>query len=379
MVIHLGICGSSPRGRERNSRTATSSSKTASTILTQLTHAAGEPEELAPPAPARARTITPTIPRPISQPRTKAGPLTLARWLVSISTTAMIGMGLSAIPTASGSEPPMAWPIYPSSAGVPVWAWWTASATVRWYSGAWPISPASTQPNLPVAQVHGQLVEHPRRSHVDERHGFAVQHHRRRPVNGCCAGDHVANADDQAGQGVEDQHSQHGGDSGDEVGAGGPAVDQHPSVGRAATSPAGVIAGRRNTGRCPMWRVTSRCDRFGGATAGAEARTWLARAWGPGSARPDPAGPVAGAGGGRRSQGEVLPQGLLARPGAVCVLPGCVVVGRAWAVPGGHPPGAGGPASKPGRPGARLRLCGQPGHTVAGSGHGAAAGGPAPV
>ena len=33
--------------------------------------------------------------------------------LVSMSTTAMIGIGLSAIPTANASDPPMAWPIMP--------------------------------------------------------------------------------------------------------------------------------------------------------------------------------------------------------------------------------------------------------------------------
>src|SRR3954454_6219147 len=56
----------------------------------------------------------PAMPRPISQPRAKAGPLTLARRLVSMSTTVMIGMGLSAIPAASGSDLPMDSPIYPS-------------------------------------------------------------------------------------------------------------------------------------------------------------------------------------------------------------------------------------------------------------------------
>jgi hypothetical protein len=37
--------------------------------------------------------------------------LTPARRVVSISTTAMIGTGLSAAPVASGSAPPIAWPI----------------------------------------------------------------------------------------------------------------------------------------------------------------------------------------------------------------------------------------------------------------------------
>jgi hypothetical protein len=57
--------------------------------------------------------MAPTMPRPISQPTTNASPLTLARSLVSMSITAMIGIGLSAIPTANGSDPPMACPITP--------------------------------------------------------------------------------------------------------------------------------------------------------------------------------------------------------------------------------------------------------------------------
>ena len=81
--------------------------------MTQLTHVAGEPDLLAPVGPATASTMAPTMPRPTSHPRTKSGPLTLAFWLVSMSTTAMIGIGLSAIPTASASDPPMAWPITP--------------------------------------------------------------------------------------------------------------------------------------------------------------------------------------------------------------------------------------------------------------------------
>src|SRR5712692_9286509 len=53
VVIHLGMCGSSPpRGRERNWWAATRSSRTPRTILTQLTHVAGEPDLLAPAGPA---------------------------------------------------------------------------------------------------------------------------------------------------------------------------------------------------------------------------------------------------------------------------------------------------------------------------------------
>jgi hypothetical protein len=81
--------------------------------LTQLTQAAGEPDSLAPADPASDRTITPTMPKPSSQPTMKTGPLTRALRLVSMNTTAMIGIGLSAIPTASGSDPPMALPIAP--------------------------------------------------------------------------------------------------------------------------------------------------------------------------------------------------------------------------------------------------------------------------
>jgi hypothetical protein len=114
VASHLGICGcSSPWGRERNTRAATSSSTMPAAILTQSTQAAGVPDLLALPAPATASTTAPTMPRPISQPRTKTGPLTLARRLVSMSTTAMIAAGLSATPSASGSDPPIAWPIVP--------------------------------------------------------------------------------------------------------------------------------------------------------------------------------------------------------------------------------------------------------------------------
>src|SRR3954454_6556548 len=83
------------------------------TTLTQLPQAAGEPDSPAPAGPAKASTMAPMTPRPTSQPTTNAGPLTLALRLVSMSTTAMIGIGLRAIPTASGSDPPMASPITP--------------------------------------------------------------------------------------------------------------------------------------------------------------------------------------------------------------------------------------------------------------------------
>ena len=87
-------------------------------ISTQLTQVAGAPDWLALAGPAIARTMAPTMPRPSSHPSRNAGPLVLALGVVSISTTAMIGMGLIAIPIASGSEPPMAWPISPPSPSV---------------------------------------------------------------------------------------------------------------------------------------------------------------------------------------------------------------------------------------------------------------------
>src|SRR5215213_9987630 len=55
-----------------------------------------------------ASTTAPTTPRPSSQPRTNAGPLDRARGVVNMSTTAMIGTGLSATPIASGRECPIA-------------------------------------------------------------------------------------------------------------------------------------------------------------------------------------------------------------------------------------------------------------------------------
>src|SRR5277367_1598982 len=120
VVIHLGICGSSPPwGRPRSWRTATRSNKMPRPILTQLTHVAGAPDLLAPPVPAMDKKMAPTMPKPTSQPRTNASPFHLARSLVSMRITAMIGIGLSAIPTANGSDPPMACPITPPRLGCP--------------------------------------------------------------------------------------------------------------------------------------------------------------------------------------------------------------------------------------------------------------------
>src|SRR5271154_5811305 len=56
VVIHLGICGSSPPwGRPRNWRTATRSSKMPRPILTQLTHVAGAPDFARPARPGEGQ------------------------------------------------------------------------------------------------------------------------------------------------------------------------------------------------------------------------------------------------------------------------------------------------------------------------------------
>jgi hypothetical protein len=60
---------------------------------------------------ATSSAIVPTTISPASQPITNAGPFARVRGVTSISTTAMIGIGLSATPTASGSTRPMAAPV----------------------------------------------------------------------------------------------------------------------------------------------------------------------------------------------------------------------------------------------------------------------------
>ena len=67
--------------------------------MSTLTQVAGSSPSVAPAPPATTRTIVPTNARPTIQPSTKAGPLTRARGVPSISTTAMIGIGLSATPS----------------------------------------------------------------------------------------------------------------------------------------------------------------------------------------------------------------------------------------------------------------------------------------
>lgn len=98
--IHFGsdTC-SSPRGRPRHSLTATHNSSTPSARSSALTQPAGCPWSLGPAPPEASSTIAPTRDRPRIQPRSSAGPLERARGVASISTTPMIGNGLSATPT----------------------------------------------------------------------------------------------------------------------------------------------------------------------------------------------------------------------------------------------------------------------------------------
>ena len=75
-----------------------------------LTQSAGAPSVLAP-APLAARsTIVPAAASPTIHPATKAGPFTRASGVVSIRTTAMIGIGLSATPTPNDRTWPIACP-----------------------------------------------------------------------------------------------------------------------------------------------------------------------------------------------------------------------------------------------------------------------------
>src|SRR5262249_53210748 len=77
--------------------------------------------------------------------------------------------------------------------------------------------------------------------------------------------------------------------------------------------------------------------------------------------------------------GEVLPQGLLAGPGAGRVLSPRAGLGRAWAGPGRHPPGGRRPARQPGRPPPPPPPRAPHGHPPPPPRHPGAAGGPAPV
>ncbi len=75
-----------------------------------LTHVAGAPSELAEAPLETSSTIVPTAARPITQPSRNAGPLVRPLGVASISTTAMIGTGLSATPMPNERTCPIAWP-----------------------------------------------------------------------------------------------------------------------------------------------------------------------------------------------------------------------------------------------------------------------------
>ena len=100
VFIQAGNSGAaSPRGRPRHCLTASSTNTNPSTILRMLTHVAGAPSLLADAPLEISSTITPTTARPTTQPDRNAGPFTRPFGVASISTTAMIGTGLSATPT----------------------------------------------------------------------------------------------------------------------------------------------------------------------------------------------------------------------------------------------------------------------------------------
>src|SRR5829696_2220707 len=113
--IHLGMGTSSPSwGRARHWRTATRTSRRPRTSLSQSTQAAGSPSWLALDGPAMASRTAPARAIPTIQPARNAGPLLRARGVTSISTTATIGSGLMATPTANGSSCPIASPMSPA-------------------------------------------------------------------------------------------------------------------------------------------------------------------------------------------------------------------------------------------------------------------------
>ena len=67
--------------------------------MVQATQVAGSPASLALAPDAATSTIVPTTARPRTQPSRNIGPFTRPRGVPSISTTAMIGIGLSETPT----------------------------------------------------------------------------------------------------------------------------------------------------------------------------------------------------------------------------------------------------------------------------------------
>ena len=80
-----------------------------------LNPSAGPPFSLASAPLETSSTIVPTTARPRIHPARNAGPLTRPRGVASISTTAMIGIGLSATPTPNARTCPIAWPIVRSA------------------------------------------------------------------------------------------------------------------------------------------------------------------------------------------------------------------------------------------------------------------------
>ena len=68
-----------------------------------LTQVAGSPWLVADAPPATSSTIAPTTANPTIQPARKAGPFTRPFGVASISTTAIIGIGLRATPTPNDS------------------------------------------------------------------------------------------------------------------------------------------------------------------------------------------------------------------------------------------------------------------------------------
>ena len=99
-AIHDGDRACAPsRGRPRHCLTATPRSRTPRTTLSTLTQSAGAPPSLASAPLETTRTIAPTAAIPVNHPAMNAGPFARARGVPSISTTPMMGIGLSATPT----------------------------------------------------------------------------------------------------------------------------------------------------------------------------------------------------------------------------------------------------------------------------------------
>ena len=80
-----------------------------------LTQVAGLPCSLADAPLAISSTIVPRTAIPSTHPVRKAGPFVRPLGVASISTTAMIGNGLSATPTPNERIWPIAWPVTESS------------------------------------------------------------------------------------------------------------------------------------------------------------------------------------------------------------------------------------------------------------------------